>query len=320
MDWIEITIATTEQGLSAVCGRLDMLGITNVTVEQGAAGIEAFLQRDAKYWDYADVNELVHSDTPCVKAYTAADDAETVALIRHSFEELKEQDVGLDLGSLAVSVQTVADEDWANNWKAYYKPIEIGKKLLICPTWESVEQSGRIAINMDPGMAFGTGSHHTTRLCLEFLEKYACSCKELLDIGCGSGILSIAGLLLGAEHATGVDIDPLSPDIARQNAALNGITEDVYTLYTGDIISDEALYARLASKKYNVICSNIAANVIVMLAPLYKDLLADDGVVIASGIIDERRDEVVAELNANGLYAADSGRGEDWNALLLRAK
>lgn len=317
MDWIELTVYTTEEGLPAVSARFDMLGITEVVVEQGKRSIQAYLDENAKYWDYADADELIAGDIPAVKAYIQAEDQELLDAVHASFEELKGMDVGLDLGSLDIEEKAVKNEDWESSWKVNYKPIEIGERLLICPSWEDAESTGRIVIDMDPGMAFGTGSHHTTRMCLEYLEEYAPSCNELIDLGCGSGILSIAALLLGAKHATGVDIDPIAETVATANAELNCISCDSFTVVCGDILEDGAMLDRLTRKQYDVVCANIAANVIIAFAPVFMKLMAKDGVTIASGIINERLDEVTAAIEAAGLRVAGAKRGDDWNALLI---
>ena len=156
-------------------------------------------------------------------------------------------DVGLDLGSLRVVAEVTDEEDWANNWKAYYKPLPIGERLLVCPSWEKADPGQRVLLSLDPGMAFGTGSHHTTRMCLELLEAHVRPGDTLLDLGCGSGILSIAGVLLGAAHAIGVDIDPVAERIAGENAALNGVQGDRYTVLCGDVLTDGDLVNRLPS-------------------------------------------------------------------------
>ena len=316
MDWNEVTIYTTEEGLDAVSGRLYMLGVTDVSIEQGKASIEAYLESTAKYWDYADTDELVAGDTPAVKAYIPADDENMLNAIRASFEELKAMDVGIELGSLDIAVKRVANEDWENNWKVYFKPLEIGDKLLVCPSWEDPGDTGRAVLMIDPGMAFGTGSHHTTRMCLEFLEERAEGCAELIDLGCGSGILSIAALLMGAKKATGVDIDPVAEKIAGENAALNGISAERFKVMCGDILTDDNLMETLEKKRYDVVCANIAANVLIAFAPLFIRLMAEDGVTIVSGIIDERLDEVKAALEANGLRVSASKHGDEWNALM----
>ena len=318
MKWTEITVFTTEEGLDAVCGRFSALGIDQVQIEQGRESIEQFLRETAKYWDYADLDELVTGDEPCVKAYLsdAADNGSLVDAVFVSFEELKTIDVGFDLGSLRVVVRQTADEDWANNWKIYYKPLAIGERLLVCPSWERAEPDGRVLLSLDPGMAFGTGGHHTTRLCLEYLERRVQAGDEMLDLGCGSGILSIAALLLGAAHATGVDIDPMAEKIAGENALLNGIGPDTYTVLAGDVLTDEALTKRLSQKRYDVIAANIVADVIIALCPLAPPLLKEGGCFIVSGLIADRMEDVLAALSANGLKAVDVKAGGDWRAIL----
>ena len=249
MKWIEMTVFTTEQGLDAVAARFDMLGIQQVVIEQGKESIEAFLKETAKYWDYADTDELVAGEEPCVKAYLAdaGENMELVHAAEASFDELRKMDVGIDLGSLRFVVRMTDEEDWANNWKIYYKPLKIGERLLVRPSWESLSDAeGRTVLSLDPGMAFGTGSHHTTRMCLQYLEKTVKEGDMLLDLGCGSGILSIAGVLLGAKSALAVDIDPIAEKIAYENAEINGVLRDRYEVRIGDVLTDDALRPSLS--------------------------------------------------------------------------
>ena len=322
MKWMEVTVFTTEQGLDAVCGRLDMLGINQVMIEQGRESIEQFLHDTAKYWDYADMDALVASEEPCVKAYIAdvADNRATVKAIEESFEELRGMDVGIDLGSLNIVVRLTDDEDWENNWKIYYKPLEIGERLLVRPSWEQAEDTTRTVLSLDPGMAFGTGSHHTTRMCLEFLEKTVRDGDEMIDLGCGSGILSIGALLLGAKEALAVDIDPIAEKIAYENAAMNGITPDNYTVLIGDVLSDTALQEKLCEKQYDVVAANIVASVIIELTKLVPRMIKPDGHYIMSGIIGERLDEVLAALDENGFEVLEVRAGDDWRAVMARPK
>ena len=322
MKWMEITVFTTEQGLDAVCGRLDMLGINQVMIEQGRESIEQFLHDTAKYWDYADMDALVASEEPCVKAYIAdvADNRATVKAIEESFEELRGMDVGIDLGSLNIVVRLTDDEDWENNWKIYYKPLEIGERLLVRPSWEQAEDTDRTVLSLDPGMAFGTGSHHTTRMCLEFLEKTVKDGDDMIDLGCGSGILSIGALLLGAKQALAVDIDPIAEKIAYENAAMNDITSDKYTVLIGDVLSDTALQGKLCAKQYDVVAANIVASVIIELTKLVPRMIKPDGRYIMSGIIGERLDEVLAALDENGFEVLEVRAGDDWRAVMARPK
>lgn len=322
MKWMEVTVFTTEQGLDAVCGRLDMLGINQVMIEQGRESIEQFLHDTAKYWDYADMDALVASEEPCVKAYIAdvADNRATVKAIEESFEELRGMDVGIDLGSLNIVVRLTDDEDWENNWKIYYKPLEIGERLLVRPSWEQAEDTNRTVLSLDPGMAFGTGSHHTTRMCLEFLEKTVKDGDDMIDLGCGSGILSIGALLLGAKEALAVDIDPIAEKIAYENAAMNGITPDNYTVLIGDVLSDAELQEKLCEKQYDVVAANIVASVIIELTKLVPRMIKPDGHYIMSGIIGERLDEVLAALDENGFEVLEVRAGDDWRAVMARPK
>ncbi|MCI6966060.1 50S ribosomal protein L11 methyltransferase [bacterium] len=321
MKWIEMTVFTTEQGLDAVAARFDMLGIQQVVIEQGKESIEAFLKETAKYWDYADTDELVAGEEPCVKAYLA-DAGENMELVRAaeaSFDELRKMDVGIDLGSLRFVVRMTDEEDWANNWKIYYKPLKIGERLLVRPSWESLSDAeGRTVLSLDPGMAFGTGSHHTTRMCLQYLEKTVKEGDMLLDLGCGSGILSIAGVLLGAKSALAVDIDPIAEKIAYENAEINGVLRDRYEVRIGDVLTDDALRAGLAAQQYEVITANIVASVIIALLPIVPPLLKEGGAFITSGIIRDRLNEVKEAILANGLTIESEDISEEWCAILAR--
>ena len=321
MKWIEMTVFTTEQGLDAVAARFDMLGIQQVVIEQGKESIEAFLKETAKYWDYADTDELVAGEEPCVKAYLAdaGENMELVHAAEASFDELRKMDVGIDLGSLRFVVRMTDEEDWANNWKIYYKPLKIGERLLVRPSWESLSDAeGRTVLSLDPGMAFGTGSHHTTRMCLQYLEKTVKEGDMLLDLGCGSGILSIAGVLLGAKSALAVDIDPIAEKIAYENAEINGVLRDRYEVRIGDVLTDDALRAGLAAQQYEVITANIVASVIIALLPIVPPLLKEGGAFITSGIIRDRLDEVKETILANGLTIESEDISEEWCAILAR--
>ena len=316
-----MTVFTTEQGLDAVAARFDMLGIQQVVIEQGKESIEAFLKETAKYWDYADTDELVAGEEPCVKAYLAdaGENMELVHAAEASFDELRKMDVGIDLGSLRFVVRMTDEEDWANNWKIYYKPLKIGERLLVRPSWESLSDAeGRTVLSLDPGMAFGTGSHHTTRMCLQYLEKTVKEGDMLLDLGCGSGILSIAGVLLGAKSALAVDIDPIAEKIAYENAEINGVLRDRYEVRIGDVLTDDALRAGLAAQQYEVITANIVASVIIALLPVVPPLLKEGGAFITSGIIRDRLDEVKETILANGLTIESEDISEEWCAILAR--
>lgn len=213
-----------------------------------------------------------------------------------------------------INTADIRMEEWANNWKKYFKPLKTGEKLIICPTWETVEEAAhRRILRIDPGMAFGTGGHNTTRLCLEAMEAYITAGTRLLDIGCGSGILSIAGLLLGAKSATGVDIDALAVKTARENGALNGFSPPEYTILQGDL-------AEKADGKFQVIVANIVADVIIKFCKEVGGYLAPDGVFITSGIIDTRENDVTQAFREHGFQILERREDSGWLCFVCRAE
>ena len=323
MDWLEVTVMTTDEGADIVSARLSMLGIDEVSVVQGHDEVERIMNDAVKYWDYAD--DAAVNNEPAVKAYIAdlPENEGIVDSIRASIKDLNEmrEEIGFDLGSLELTVAKVKEEDWANNWKAYFKPINVGEKLLVCPAWEQVpEDNTRAVLRIDPGMAFGTGTHHTTRMCLELLEKHMHGGETIADIGCGSGILSAAAMLMGAKETVALDIDPVAARIAAETAEANGIDIMKYTVYTGDILSDREIRQAVLRRRYDIVLANIVANVIIALAPLVPHMMHESSKFIASGIIDDRLDEVVRALEENGLSVKEILIGDDWRALEAELK
>lgn len=319
MKWKEITIYTTEEGTEIILARLDMLGITQVNIVQGDEEIDALLHSCEKYWDYAD--ETAMGKQPSVQAYVSdvPENAAVEQAVRNSIAELDSMrsEIGIDMGSLKIEVRSVDEEDWANNWKAYFKPMPVGEKLLVCPSWEKIpEGNTRAVLKIDPGMAFGTGTHHTTRMCLELLEKNIKNGDLVADLGCGSGILSIAASLMGAKETYAIDIDPVAARVAAENAELNGIDMSGYFIRIGDILSDEKFRDDIFGRRYDIVLANIVANVIIAFAPVIPQLMKPGGKLIASGIIADRLDEVLDALKANGLEAVEICSGEDWRAVL----
>ena len=212
-----------------------------------------------------------------------------------------------------IEIIGVSEEDWANSWKAYYKPLHIGKKMVIVPAWERYdEQPGEIIVRMDPGMAFGTGTHETTRLVIELLEKYVKNGMRVLDVGCGSGILAICAAKLGATECKAYDIDPVAVRVARENIKDSGETS-----VTCDV-SDLLKQVDLSGGGYDIVCANIVADIIIRMAPDVSAYMKDDAILLASGIITERAEEVVAALQANGLAVADRLDDNGWCALVVK--
>ena len=319
MDYLQVTIFTTHDGLEAVTGRLYRIGINGVEIED-EADFKEIVEENRKNWD--DIDETLQkelSGETKVKVYLPKKEArESVEVIRGEMDALRAMDTAHAFGRLTLSLADVAEEDWAENWKRFFKPILVGD-VLIRPSWEPLPENaaGHTVFTIDPGMTFGTGTHETTRLCILAAQKSVRPGCRVLDLGCGSGILSIISLLLGAKSASAVDIDPIAQDTVRQNAALNGIPAEKLAVYTGDLLSDAGLCARLGTG-YSIVFANIVADVIIGLAPFVPAVLAPDGVFIASGIIDERRDEVAAALKACGLSVVEEQEEKGWRCLCCR--
>ena len=319
MKWLEVTVYTTDAGIEPVCAALNGAGIDGLSIEESHEAAGAFLKEAAVFWDFADMDKI-GTDTPCVKAYLP-DLPESLPRLKEaeaSIARLKGMELGVDMGTLECVRHTLDEEDWANVWKQYYKPLAIGKRLWVVPSWERAEApKGRETLVLDPGMAFGTGTHHTTRLCLEFLEQSLQTGDAVLDLGCGSGILSIAALLLGAKSVTAVDIDPAATKITRENALLNGLSPALLPVETGNVLSDEGLCRRIAGS-YDLVLANIVANVIIPLAPFAKKLVRPGGVFLCSGIIEPRAAETERALLDAGFVLEEKRASEDWLAYRAR--
>ena len=218
---------------------------------------------------------------------------------------------------LEFETNVVDDADWENNWKQYYKPLEIGDRLSVVPEWEETELIGRVPLRLDPGLMFGTGSHATTRMCLEALQNFGLEGKRVLDLGCGSGILGIGALVLGAGSCVGCDIDPKAPDVVMDNAALNGIGADRLKVYAGDIIGDATLRRSLGSG-YDIVLANIVSDVIIPLAPLVRPFMAQGAVFITSGIIDGRESDVATALRSAGFEIKKHLHEEEWHCYICK--
>lgn len=321
MDWIKVTVYTTTAGIEPVSGRLMQLGITGLVIEDETE-FRDFLEETKEFWDYVDdaLVKKMEGETKVI-AYVSDDLAghELLTGIRGSMAELNAMDSGGEFGRLAIEIEGTKTEDWANVWKQYFHPIEVGEKLLIKPEWEELKTpTDRIVFNINPGMSFGTGSHETTRLCLEQLEKYVTPGCKMLDLGCGSGILSVVSLLLGAGEAFAVDIDPNCIDTAYENAGMNGINKDIYTVISGNVVTDPEVKAVLSQHKYEVVAANIVADVIIGLAPTAREYMKEGGVFITSGIIDGRQDEVKDALTESGFSIVDMQRRKDWWSIVCK--
>ena len=318
MKWIEIAVYTTDAGIEPVLGALASIGLEQVAIEESRDRAMSFLNESALYWDYADADRI-GTDTPCVKAYVSdlPENLPTIDAAREAIARIRGLDLPFDPGPLSVVISRSDEEDWLNNWKKYYKPIEIGEKLLVLPSWEPLPKGAekRSILRLDPGVAFGTGGHHTTRMCLEVLEEKVQKGDRVLDLGCGSGILSIAALLLGADSALAIDIDPIAERIVSENGRENGMDSDRLRVRIGDILTNIPLREE-ASGQYDIVVANIVADVILRLTPYARQCCRPGGLFITSGIIDERLDEIRQGLLQNGFKIETVLSREGWNAVV----
>lgn len=309
MQWIEVTINSSPDRIDRLCEDLEAQGVSGLVIENETE-YNNFLEHNRQYWDYVD-EELEKA---------------IVGLCRVKFYLEDSEDGKTELMRLRTAfpnseflTKSVRDEDWENNWKAYYKPLPIGDRLLVVPEWEEIpETEGRCVLRLDPGLIFGTGAHPTTQMCLRGIEKLELNGKEVLDLGCGSGILAIAALLLGAEHAVGCDIDPKAPAVVMENGALNGITEEKLTVFAGDVLSDTEFKRKVGTGKYQVVLANIVADVIIALSSVVRQFMANDGVFICSGIIEGREDEVREALIKAGLTITEAFNQDGWHCFACR--
>ncbi len=317
MKYLEVTIQTASEGIELVASALTAGGFDSLVLEDQAE-FETFLEENRAYWDYIDeefqekLQGLSH-----IKLWLEMDGTEQKQLARLEglLAALKARSPGKNLGSLALSATELPETDWAESWKDNYPPQPVGKSLIVVPYWDP-EAGSRIPVILDPGLTFGTGAHPSTRMCMEFLEELVQPGMAVIDLGSGSGILSIAALRLGAGTALGVDIDPKAEDIARENAAYNDFGPKRFTALTGNVTADHDLMARLRAKHYDLVLVNIVADVIIGLAPVLPQFVDGHTRVICSGILDVREAEVHAALEKAGLTILRRRAEGEWRSLV----
>ena len=305
MRYIEVTVNTPGAEIDARCQEMADMGAGGFVIEN-EEDFKDFLEQNHQYWDYVD-DELENqfAGVSRIKCYLT-DDEDGLAVLRR-----------INAAYDDVTTSYVEDSDWENNWREYYKPIDVGEKLVVVPEWEEAPQDGRLPLRLDPGLIFGTGSHATTRMCLAALEEFSKPGVRVLDLGCGSGILGIGALILGCDSCLGVDIDPKAPDVVMSNAALNGIGTDKMTAWAGDIIADASLRARIGGW-YQLVLANIVADVIIPLSAVVRQFMAPGAVFICSGIIEHRWPETEAALISNGFEILDHKSEEEWHCFVCR--
>ena len=319
MQWLEITIETAPGGVDALAAALSAGGFADLIIEDQEE-LEAFLEDNRAYWDYIDEKlQAKLQGLSRIKLYLEDTDTAGRSHLEQLLAQLRQRNRDGQLGSLQMQVEALPDTDWEESWKENYPAQPVGEKLVVLPYWLSPEDwEGRLPVILDPGLTFGTGAHPSTRMVLETLERSIKPGAACLDLGSGSGILSIAALRLGAKNAIGVDIDPKAEDIARENAAYNQFAAPEFTALTGNVLGDKSLMSHLRSNRYDVVLVNIVADVIVALAPKLPLFLEEDSLLICSGILDSRLSDVTAALEAAGLRITGTRADGEWRCVTAK--
>ena len=306
MAWLEITIDTASREVETVAQGLTARGFSDLVIEDEQE-FEEFLEENRAYWDYIDENlQQQLQGLSRIKLYLEDTDEASLKRLRAYAEE----------AGLPMTVSPLAQTDWEESWKENYPPQEIGADLVVLPCWLAQDYEGsRKQVILDPGLTFGTGAHPSTQMVMEAMEQAVFPGARCLDLGSGSGILSITALRLGAEQAVGVDIDPKAEDIARENAGYNGFSSPEFTALTGNVTADKELMERLAAESWDVVLVNIVADVIIGLAPVLPLFLRENTKLICSGILDSRLNDVTAALTAAGITVEQTRAKEDWRCV-----
>ena len=310
MAWLEITIDTDSARIGAVAAALTAQGFSELVIEDQAE-FESFLDENRAYWDYIDedfqqrLQGLSH-----IKLYLEDTDDAGLKKLEATVEKL----------ALSMTVASLPETNWEESWKDNYPAVEVGNNLIVVPYWQADDTAGRIPVILDPGLTFGTGAHASTQMVMEAMEETVTDGYRCLDLGSGSGILSIAALRLGAKSAIGVDIDPKAEGIARENALYNGFAAPEFTALTGNVTEDRELMDRLRQKEYDLVLVNIVADVIIGLAPVLPAFLSDSSTLICSGILDVRLSDVTAALEQAGLIITSTRAKEDWRCVTAKRR
>ena len=308
MAWLEITVNTAADTVDTVAEQLTARGFSDLVIEDQAE-FETFLEENRAYWDYIDEDfQQKLAGLSRLKLYLEDTDEAGMARLRDTVSNL----------GLTMQVSALPDTNWEESWKDSYPPQEVGKSLVVLPYWLENEETHRRKIILDPGLTFGTGAHPSTQMVMEAMEQTVTPGMHCLDLGSGSGILSITALRLGAESAVGVDIDPKAENIARENAAYNGFAAPDFTALTGNVTGDRKLMEQLSRKRYGLVLVNIVADVIIGLAPVLPEFLGEDTVLICSGILDTRLEDVLRALQKAGLTVTGIRQKEEWRCVTAR--
>ena len=308
MAWLEITIDTKSDRIGSVVTRLTAKGFSDLVIEDQEE-FEEFLEGNRDYWDYIDEDfQQRLQGLSRVKVYLEDTDTAGLSRLEGAVKEL----------GLKMNVAALPETNWEESWKDNYPAVEVGKNLIVVPYWDAENTGGRTPIILDPGLTFGTGAHPSTQMVMEAMEELVTPEYRCLDLGSGSGILSIAALRLGAQSAIGVDIDPKAEDIARENAAYNGFAAPAFTALTGNVTEDKDMMDSLCASEYDLVLVNIVADVIIGLSPVLPNFLTERSTLICSGILDVRLPDVLAALEAAGLTVTAIYEKEDWRCVTAK--
>lgn len=311
-EWMEVTVVTSSEAVEIVTGLYYACGLNGVSILDS---VDIEFKKNNKVgktdWDYFDENLLNIEEGAVIKGYFKDDEEfdNKVTYIKNGISDL--EDMGIDKGKGEVFVNKVNEEEWENNWKKYYKPTKIGEKIVVKPTWEEYGlNEGELIVELDPGMAFGTGTHETTRMCVRALEKNVKDSSVVFDIGTGSGILAIAASKLGAEKVIGVDLDMVAVESAKKNVGYNSL-HNIEILY-GDLME-------VVEGKADIVVANIMADIIMFLSEGVKEFIKENGLFISSGIIDSKEEEVAQKLISVGFEIVDIQRERGWVCITAKA-
>lgn len=315
MKWKQFRLKTTTQAEDIVSSMLADLGIEGVQIEDKIP-----LTEQDKEQMFVDILPDIPDDDGTAYLTFYLDEEEDVApVLMDVRKELEDMRAFLDVGECTIEESETEDVDWVNNWKQYFHQFYIDD-ILVIPSWEKVkpEDSDKMVIHIDPGTAFGTGMHETTQLCIRALKKYVTSETEILDVGCGSGILGMLALKFGAKHSLGTDLDPCAIDATHENMEVNGIRKDQYEVMIGNIIDDKAVQDAVGYEKYDIVAANILADVLVPLTPVIIHQMKPGAVYITSGIIEDKENVVVEAVKAAGLELLKVNHQGEWVSVVAR--
>ena len=309
--WVEVRVITISEALEPISGIFYGLDCKGVAIEDPNDILER--EQGPLTWDFADINVLEHrGEAAVVKGYFSEDDnvEEIVTYIEQKVNEIKE--LGINVGEGKIESEVKHEKDWADTWKQYYKPVLVGERIVVKPIWEEYEpKNDELVVELDPGMAFGTGTHETTRMCIQALERYVSEDATVFDVGCGSGILAIAAAKLGAKLSVGVDLDPVAVESSKENVKYNNLNN--IEILEGNLVE-------VIDGKADVVVANILAEIICILTDDVKRVLKDNGIFITSGIIHDRVDMVCEKLEATGFEVIEKNRDGEWNCIVAKLK